>query len=575
MPSYGKFQGDNAKYTRKSARVNVNNPDFVPAIDVVGDEGKSALERNMYKWADLIGFYKAYPDLWYDLITPETGALIKLDIDQRVELRCLARFPRNYFVKPRGSGKTLDAMLYAIHTCVFYPGVLIPLTAQTRENSAKLIKEKYEELIKAFPLLREEIYAVKFSNDSSEVEFHNGSKIFNIANSQSSKGAHTHRGIVDEDNLTDEETYLDVLEPIFTTVKRRTVGRACVVDPTELNSSVDQITSSGYRGSPAYYRCLKVYNDMVNLNGAMCIGANWELPCFYGRGASKAEILKKKENNSAISFAMNYGAEWTGCSDNSLVSIAKLMECRTLGKCELKGTDSGEYVLSVDIARSDNSGNNQTSIAVLKVIRKSTGRVKEVQLVNIVSVKGTLDFEAQTIQIKRMARLYNAKMIVFDDNGLGKGTGDCLAKEQTDPITGEILGCYRIEGSERTPENTNIEGTAFSYMAQKYDNESISNFMDYVETGKLRLLEKKDFTEYAKEDMPFLQTDFFVEEVSNLQLKHLNNGGLSIDRVVKKMDKDRFSSVQYGLWYIKVHMDNAIADTEDDDTTLASIAMWF
>ena len=75
--------------------------------------------------------------------------------------------------------------------------------------------------------------------------------------------------------------------------------------------------------------------------------------------------------------------------------------------------------------------------------------------------------------------------------------------------------------------------------------------------------------------MPYLQTDFFVEEVSNLQLKHLSNGGLSIDRVVKKMDKDRFSSIQYGLWYIKEYMDYAIQDEEDNMTALMELAKWY
>lgn len=151
-----------------------------------------------------------------------------------------------------------------------------------------------------------------------------------------------------------------------------------------------------------------------------------------------------------------------------------------------------------------------------------------------------------------------------------------MVREQTDPVTGEIYPCYRVVGSERIPDDGAAESKAFSYMAQKYDNESIANFMDYVETGKLRLLEKKLLTEYSEEDMPFLQTDFFVEEVANLKLKHLSNGGLSIERLVAKMNKDRFSAVQYALWYVKTYMDKAIVEnTADDETTLAALAMWY
>ena len=575
MAGYSKYQTDNAKYKNKSSRANTNNPDFNPAIDVNGENKMGMIARNLNLWTDLIGYYRAYPDLWYDLITPETGALIKLDLDQRFELRCLARFKATYNVKPRGSGKTMDAMLIAIHTCVFYPRVKVALSAQTKERSAKLIKDKWDELAKAFPMLQNEVYKVSFAKDVAEIEFHNGSTIVNIANNQSSKGVHVQRGIMDEDNLTDEETYLDVLEPIFTTVKRKTIGKECVVDPMENNGSINQMTSAGYRGSPAYYRCLQRYNAMIDLKGEMCLGAGWELPCFYGRGATKEEILKKKRNNSAISFAMNYGAEWTGCSDGALVSMAKLLACRNLEKCELSGSPSAEYVLGIDIARSDNDGNNQTSIAVLKPIRLANGRIKEVQVVNIHPIKGTLDFVAQAIQIKRYRKLYADAFIVFDSNGLGKASGDELAKNQTDPITGEVMPALSILNSDVIPETSDAIPCAFAYYAQKYDNASIAVFMDYVETGKLRLLVKKEIVDYENDDMPYLQTDFFVEEVSNLQLKHLSNGGLSIDRLVKKMDKDRFSSVQYGLWYIKEYMDYATQDNQDLQNQIMQLAKWY
>lgn len=477
---------------------------------------------------------------------------------------------------------TLLSMMYAVHTCIFYPTVEVALTAQTRENAAKLIKDKYDELTRAFPLLKEEIYSAKFSKDLAEIEFHNGSKIMNLANNQSSKGAHVQRGIVDEDNLTDEETYLDVLEPIFTTVPRKTVGKYCVKDPYEMNFSISQLTSSGFRGSPAFYRCIRRLQNMVDLKGEICIGASWELQEFYGRGATKAEIMKKKEANTAVSFDMNYRAVWTGNSDSSVCSISKLLSCRTLLNCELKSSSAEDiFILSVDVARSDNENNNQTSIAILKVIKKVNGRVKEVQMPNMYAIKGTLDFEAQAIEIKRIQALYNAKMVVVDCNGIGKGIADALLREQVDPLTGKSLGCWDAVNSESLPEIPNSPKLVFCYYAQKYDNESIPNFIDYVETLKLRLLQKKDVTsytaqlDYSKEELtPFLQTDFFIEEVANLKLKHLNNGGLSIDRVVKKMNKDRFSSVQYGLWYIAKYMDNVEEEPVDDLEELAKYIMW-
>ena len=54
-----------------------------------------------------------YPDLWYDMITPEEGG-IRLAVDQRFLMRCLARFKSVYGIYPRGWGKCIsgDSLLF-------------------------------------------------------------------------------------------------------------------------------------------------------------------------------------------------------------------------------------------------------------------------------------------------------------------------------------------------------------------------------------------------------------------------------------------------------------------------------
>lgn len=439
MASYGKFQSDNQKYSSKASRVNVNNPEFNCAVDMVGDTQKSEFQRNQNKWAELIGYLRWMPDIFLDLIKPETGCKLRLGLDQRMQLRCLFRFENNYIVLPRGSGKSMISFMAAMIKCIFYPTIQVALTAQTRENAAKIIKDKYEELVLSYPLLKNEIYSAKFSKDTAEITFHNGSKIMNLANNQSSKGAHVQCGIVDEDNLTDDKLYEDVLEPIFTTVPRTTVGSKCLIDPEELNGSISKCTSSGFRGSSAFYRCLSHLQNMIDLKGEMCIGASWQLQAFYGR-TSKSKILKAQKKNSSVAFDMNYRAVWTGASSDALVTMSRLLNCRTLSECEIVGNPNFEYVLGIDIARSDNSNNNQTSIAVLKIIRRKDGRVQEVQLVNMYAISGTLDFNAQAIEIKRIKERYNASIIVIDENGLGRG--NFLLQKHRQP---RILGNQYIE----------------------------------------------------------------------------------------------------------------------------------
>ena len=59
-----------------------------------------------------------------------------------------------------------------------------------------------------------------------------------------------------------------------------------------------------------------------------------------------------------------------------LFQVQKLMSCRNLIKPELKAIEGFDYILSVDVARSDNSKNNQTVISPLKIIRYKNGKIK-------------------------------------------------------------------------------------------------------------------------------------------------------------------------------------------------------
>ena len=93
-----------------------------------------------------------------------------------------------------------------------------------------------------------------------------------------------------------------------------------------------------------------------------------------------------------------------------------------------------------------------------------------------------------------------------------------------------------------------------------------------VESSKLELLTKhsdnyhlddKDYIENVI--TPKLQTDFFIEEVSNLQLEHMSNGRLGIKQITKRVDKDKFSAVSYGLYYIMKYENNVFQKKDPVD----------
>lgn len=463
-------------------------------------------------------------------------------------------FVSNGFVSHNTYTEVFDCFIVAI----LYPGITLSITAQTRENSAALLEDKYNEIMNDFPLMENEVDKKKFSKNDAFIKWKNGSTISNLANAQSSKGRRRHRIKIEESALLNNTLYEDALEPIVE-VPRTTTGSSAVIDPEEMNFQIHFFTTSGYRGSDEYNRSVRMVNGMRNCSGDIVLGSGWMLPCYYGRGSTKTQILKKKRRSNPIFFDQNYEEKWVGCSNGALVDINKLMACRVLTEpvLEIQNVDD-EFYIGVDVARSENTSNNKTAISVIKVHRnKNTNRIVFIDIVNVYSVPATMNFTDQACLVKKFKKNYHAKMVIADGNGLGSGLVDELLKPSYDKITGEYLGCFDTINTDNVPQSTDAEACLFDMKAQGYQTKVVSNFINAIEGGHLRMLIKKqeqDFNDnerefFDKNVAPFMQTELLFIEISNLKLKQ-NSNNLSVEKVVRKIDKDRFSATAYCIFYI-------------------------
>lgn len=536
------------------------------------------LDRSTFqKWYNFCVWARFYPDLFLDLIKPERGG-ITLHFDQRLYLRALMRFVNVYGVFPRSWGKTFLEVLANILACIFFPNIHPAISAQTEENAAKLLSDKTNEILKFWPLLQNEVKKMSFTKNDAKIVFYNGSTLDTLANAQSSKGQRRHRLTIEESALLNDTLYQDVLEPI-PNIGRPTCGVSGVVDPSELNHQTNFCTTAGFRGTSEYDRSRKMIKQMNNLEGKLVIGAGWELGCWYGRGLTKSAILQRKEQLSTVFFAQNYESHWVGAADSALVSIIKLMASRVLEKPMLDNPNDEEIYLGVDVARSQSTANNQSSIAVLRVTRGLTGRVKYIDIVNTINVSNVNNFSSQALEVKRIKYRYNALMVVVDGNGLGSGLVDELLKETYDPITDETYPCWDTINTTNEPEDKNTAETClYDLKAQGLQTKIITDFIDIVDSGKLRMLVTKrdnEFTDEEREDMqntmlPYIQTDFLFAEIANLKLKTAANGNLQIEKSVSKMNKDRWSALAYGVFYI-MEYHNSIESQEISDVDLLEL----
>ena len=103
-----------------------------------------------------------------------------------------------------------------------------------------------------------------------------------------------------------------------------------------------------------------MYKDMVNCGGSIVLGSGWMLASWMGRGSTKSQIFKNKQETGSVAFARNYEEKWVGAVDNQLVDINRLLNTRVLTTPIYDNKDGKrEIILSVDVARSAKTSNNK------------------------------------------------------------------------------------------------------------------------------------------------------------------------------------------------------------------------
>ncbi|MCR8641534.1 hypothetical protein NV379_02590 [Paenibacillus sp. N1-5-1-14] len=563
MASHKNFQNDNFKHTKKSSRVG-DNPDFNSTVKLDELKGNS-FDRNLEKWIQFIQWSKWFPDLFYDLISPEKGGM-RLDLDQRVFLRSMSRFISTYGVFPRGFGKTMIELMSIYHTCIHFPDITIAMSAQTRENASSISEEKHNEIIKWFPLMNNEIVKSSFSKDQVEVIFTSGAIYSVLANSQHSKGQRRRRLNVEESALLNNSLFKDALEPVVN-VPRRTIGRLSTINPYELNGMINYLTTSGYRGSDEFIRLINMIDDMAELKGKMVLGASWELPCHYGRGETRTQILAKRDDptTSSVSFSQNYESKWVGATDGALVGINKLLELRTVPTASIHPRKSREYFVGADIARSQSNNNNKSAFVVVEVERASNGKIKTATVCNIFVPPNGTNFNDQAMFLKRLDKHYHCNVTTVDANGIGQGVVEELMKETIDPLQNDPYESWDTINTDETPQNIDSPQKIFSLKAQGIQTDIVTNFIDFVESGRLKLLvpsklldtsdKNKNNKDMNQIKAAHFQTDQLIDQIANLKLVQKQGGKLSVEQVAKKTEKDIWAALAYVLYYLKHYED--------------------
>ena len=212
-------------------------------------------------------------------------------------------------------------------------------------------------------------------------------------------------------------------------------------------------------------------------------------------------------------------------------------------------------------------------VCVFKVTPQPQGPAIK-SLVNIYTLSDE-HFEDQAIFAKKLFYKYKARVIVIDGNGIGLPLIDYMVKQQIDEngdtypdfgVVNDDEGYYK---KYRTP-NTEYDAMFIIKANAPINTECHSNAQAQLASGKVKFLidertarekllgtvkgQKMKPEERSNYLKPFNLTSILKEEMLNLREE---NEGINIilKQANRGIGKDKFSSFEYGLYYIKQEED--------------------
>jgi hypothetical protein len=512
-----------------------------------------AMEKD---WTKYLALFRAKPDLFLDFIRDPNSTFF-LFFYQRIILRIIFQYRITYLVFARGSSKSFLQILALFLKCVFYPRLKLTITSPQKIMSSQIAQQNLEQIWEFFPILKNECKQIRFEKDYTKIVFHNGAVLDCVALSESSRGLRRMGLSIEElvHEKFDEETLNSVIMPIMANNRKAMNG---MEDAKELHKPVCYVTTAGVKQSYAYKRHIEVLKDMIQGKSSFVLGASYELACMHELlSMDYIQELKESSNFNVLSFSREYESIWTGSNDNSLINLDDFRKCRTLPSSESKATDKNAmYILSYDVSRSEGVQNASSALAVFKCIDRGDGTYQK-HCVNLISMEGT-HFLKQSLFLKQMVYKYNASALVIDANGIGSAVVDNLVLEIDEFPPYEVMNDNRYD---KYKTNNSIPMVfAVKAQAKETRNSDIHNhFMTCVSNHQVKFLisenearsrvKKKTSEETNQELLPFIYTDLLEEELMNLEYS-VSGTQTKVKQISKGINKDRFSAIEYGLFYI-------------------------
>lgn len=553
--------------------------------DRTGFLNKKRVDAHFEECGKMLDLFQQYPDRFVDLITPKASAF-HLFFFQRIIMRCMKWGIASYSTFSRGTSKSFLADLNRYLTCMFIPRHNTTITAGTNKQAAEIAKQKVvDDLWVKFPLLANEMQkrkvagkildAYKMGKDYVEFNFKNGSSL-GLGNVRGlRRQSLIFEEVIEQDPTKVNEVYI----PLLNEPRKMYNG---LINPYEPQSQQIFITTAGYQGTYSYDKLIEtVCRAVMDPDKYFVLGGSYRIPLFCGlTSAQQIEDVINSPTFSKSSFEREYESRWSDAPAGAAFSPSLVSSLRQVKTVELKDKltelqkeNDCFYAICADMAK---DGSADTAVGVAKV---SPGEhFFTFKFINLLTIP-TTDFLVIANVFKKLVIQYNAKMLIYDANGVGAGIRDWLNKETKDE-SGFILEglgiinppesakkdlisypkdktiCYEIKSGGKIGEQ--IHWFFFSRMST-----GAITFPIKLSDALTLYNQNKSFTSMSLRKqhefmMPFKTMDLMEQELKNLDIVNTSDQMSNSLRIVRRnaqIQKDFFSMAEYLVWAVNQYME--------------------
>lgn len=541
---------------------------------------KERVKNNLELYTNALNTFLVYPDILADIMTPKRSKF-SMFFAQRIVLRSMARHRQTFATYTRAFSKSFLAFYQQYVSSMIVPRCNGFVTAGTKSQAAQIAKEKViQDLWVKFPLLKNEMQkrgikaAYTEGTDYAEFRFTSGS-VFDVVGGHP-RGMRRHKGVFEEVIEQDPVVVNEEIIPLMNAQRTNCRGE---VNPYEPHGQKLYITTAGYQNTFAYDKNIETLcYCTLDPDHYMVLGGSYIVPLMHGRleAQTMREIISSPSFDRG-SLDREYKSRWSGAQSGAAFGPSVIAALRQIRRAEMHAMELDKeefYIVTADMAK---DGSADTAVIIFRVTPGP--HMFNYKMVNLFTINST-DYEIVANELKKTIAAYQARMFIYDANGIGAALRDWINKPTIDRDTGLELPGYGIINPPKSAEKDIIKypkyrTLCFEIKSGGKEGEHIHRiFFSRVSNGSVRGLikmhealnrfsENKNFlraseaTKRAKLQ-PYKYMDLMEEELKNLIIIDTSDNisnTLRIDRRNKKIQKDFFSAAEYGIYAVSTQIE--------------------